>query len=356
VDIANAVYQALKGHDPKIEFWFPHIGLGGTRTIADRQRPLRWSWDHDYLDKALGLVDGWDRVMTDWGVVDYTAVGAAEGVANPDLIATWTPNWGVNTSDALEMIRAHSGPTKPVRQGWIEWYAVDVNLTRFSSYTPEQVAAFEMASLFFIALAGGGPVFGWQKEGGYSGGFQHYFGWFQKTAIPGGANPQTGALYPAGHAVKAVHDLLPVGVNIWPVDTGDPRVFGIATPDITAIVNCGSGTWADTVEGQQIALAPYTWVFAPAQPPQPPDPGPLPAPEAFGGVACRLVLTWSAVEGAAAYEISVSGKPIKRVPGTQTETVIAKVAAHTTLKFGVRAVDANGELGTEAVIFRTTMD
>jgi hypothetical protein len=358
VDIYNAVYQAVKSKYPTVELFGPHLGLGGSasgtsHTVTDHQRPLQWAWDRDFFTGWLQRADGWDRIMLDWGPIDYGANGAAEGVGNPDLVATWIANWRLICSDAYEMMAPYIDATHLNKLGFIEFYGLDVNLNRWNIWTVQQKAAFTLASLINVALGGAGPVFGWQKEGGYdtTAGFQDWFGWFRKTAIAGGPNPQTGTTYPEGDAVKLIHDLLPPGTPLFEVTTNDPRVYGVATPTQTLVVNLNSTNWSDTVEGQQVTLAPYAWTSVAYVPPPPPVV--LTAPTGLVGTAGRMFLSWDPVEGANHYNIFVSGRIVKSV--TETSAVIVNVAPNTTLKFGVRAVAADGTFGPISEIYRKTM-
>lgn len=273
VDSYNAIRSAIKSWKPSFPFDGPHIGLGGTANVTDRARPLKWPWDHDFLDGWMQRVDGWDiEVLLDYANTDYAAATAAQGMGNPDLQALWVDNWRQIGADFMALVQAHAGPTKPARYGFIEHYSLEVNLDHWNLYSDAQKASFQFATLCVMALAGCGSVFDWQPEGASSGStFQDYFGLFNKTAI-GTASSETGKPTAKGLAVKTFHDLVRPGTPVYPVATGNPRVYGIATDQKTAVVNLQKTAWSDTVEGQQITLAPYTIAIITALPVAPPPP------------------------------------------------------------------------------------
>lgn len=261
VDSYNAIRQAVKSWDPTLPMFGPHLALGGTRTISDRQRPLQWAWDRDFLTGWMSRVDGWDGVFLDWASIDMNASGAAEGTGNPDLVATWIANWRQVCSDFFALPGFGAG--KPKRLGFIEHYSLEVNLPRWNLYTDAQKAAFQFACLCQLALGGAAEVFDWQPEGSNSGTtFQDYFGLFNKTAI-GSASTETGKPNAKGQAVKAFHDLVPPGATIYDVQTGDPRVYGVATDSQTALVNLRSTPYVTDVEGASVTISPYAYVIAP---------------------------------------------------------------------------------------------
>jgi hypothetical protein len=83
VDSYNAIRQAVKSKYPSMPMFGPHLALGGTQTLADRNRPLQWAWDRDFLSGWMQRVDGWDGVYLDWATVDMNAPDAAHG-KHPD--------------------------------------------------------------------------------------------------------------------------------------------------------------------------------------------------------------------------------------------------------------------------------
>lgn len=267
VDSYNAIRYAIKSWRPDFHFDGPHIGLGGTANVNDRARPLSWSWDKDFLNGWMQRVDGWDtEVLLDYANTDYAATTAAQGMGNPDLQATWVSNWGQIGRDFMAMVAPYVGPSKPAAFGFIEHYSLEVNLDHWNLYTDQQKASFQFATLAQMALSGCGSVFDWQPEGASSGStFQDYFGLFNKTAV-GSANANTGKPTAKGLAVKAFHDMVQPGGNIYNVTTGDPRVYGIATGAKTAIINLNKTAWTDKVEGSDLTVQPYSYSIVPAAP------------------------------------------------------------------------------------------
>lgn len=263
VDIYNAIYDAVKSYDPQVQVLGPHLALGGTREIAKRQRPLQWDWDHDYFDGWLQRAIGWDQIMLDWATVDMNADRADEGLRNPDLIATWIGNWKLILDDAYEMMSPYIGANKKNQVGFVEYYPTYVNLSKWNDFTENQKAAFEVGTLFQMILGGCYDAFKWQPEGGWdpaNGGFNDTFAWFRKTAHNENRNdPLSGSPFATGNAVKWVHDAIPLGADVYPVTTDDPRVYGVATDTATLLVNLNSARISAQVEGQAIPMDPYTY-------------------------------------------------------------------------------------------------
>jgi hypothetical protein len=262
VDMYSAVYEAVKAYDPSLEVWGPHQALGGTQTVADHNRPLKWPWDVDFLKGWMERVPGWDRVM-----LDYATANGTQSLGDCEQMALWVSNWATLIDDFWSLAQPYFGPSKPERLGFIEVYPLTWKTASWAAYTPEQKAAFWLAMLFQQALGGVGPTFCWQPEGAYENGqWADYFGWFTKTAVTG-QKDLTGRPTAAGKAMQWLHDLLPVGTPLYPVKTGNPRVYGVATDTLTLLVNLSNQTWADTVEEQAQALPPYSYTAVPAAKP-----------------------------------------------------------------------------------------
>lgn len=270
VDSYTAIYEAFKSWDPTFPFFGPHLALGGTQTLADRNRPLKWPWDVNFLIGWMQRVPGWDGVLLDYATTDMNAPDAAHGKGNPDLMATWISNWGLICSDFWELAEPYFGPNKARKLGFIEHYSMEVNLQNWVLYTDAQKASFQFACLCELALGGVSDVFDWQPEGSASGTtFQDFFGIFNKTATSP-ASSDTGKPNAKGQAIKVFHDLIPPGTPIFPVQSNDPRVYGIATDTQTAIVNLNSTPFVDTIEGKNTTIPPYALAIVPAIPKSPP--------------------------------------------------------------------------------------
>lgn len=259
VDSYNAIRQAVKNFDPSLPMFGPHLALGGTRNIADRQRPLAWAWDRDFLNGWMQRVDGWDGIFLDWCPTDFGAQGTTEGVGNPPLQATWVPNWLQICNDFWTLAEPYFGPNKARHLGFIEHYSLEVFLDHWILYTDNQKASFQFATMCMLALGGAAEVFDWQPEGGSDGlEFQDFFGLFNKTALASGlSSPDTGKPIAKGMAVKAFHDLVPVGTTVYPIDTGNPRVFGLATDSAVLLANLNASSWTTEVDGLTVVIDPY---------------------------------------------------------------------------------------------------
>jgi hypothetical protein len=257
VDSYTAIYEAFRAWDPTIPVFGPHLALGGTQTLADRNRPLQWAWDKDFLVGWMSRVPGWDGVFLDYANTDMNAPDAAHGLGNPQLQATWVPNWLQICNDFWALGAPYFGPNKAKRLGFIEHYSLEVNLQHWNLYTDAQKASFQYATLMQLALGGAAEVFDWQPEGSADGStFQDYFGLFNKTAVSP-ASADTGKPNAKGLAVKAFHDAVAPGSNIYPVNTGNQRVFGLATDDAVLLANLNDTTWSDSLDGKTVSVNPY---------------------------------------------------------------------------------------------------
>lgn len=262
VDIYNALEDGLGSEHPDVALWGPHWAAGGTRNLADRLRPMRWAWDRDFVLGWIARARRWDRFSFDWSPMDYGAQGPTEGVGNLPLAVTFIAGWRTLCEDLLAELPGTVD--KPKRIAAIESYALDVNLSRWPAYSDQVQAACAAATGVCQMRGGLEESCWWQFEGGWvaPSTFQNVWSLIRKTGRPDAA---AGTPYPAFDALMWLHDEVDPGEETFPVETGDPRVYGLATRRRVLLVNLNQNGWSSsTAKRKPVALDAYSWGSFPA--------------------------------------------------------------------------------------------
>lgn len=223
-DMYNAVYDALKSVNPKIQVGGPYLVIGGT---ADPIEP-----------RNMAVLDYWNRHKhgADFFVIDKSLIAYADKTPYTlDQKLSYTHTF----EDVVRQVKAISN--LPV------WYAEYY----ISCPPPNSMPATDVLNasvLRHMVLAGTSVALMWQPmESG-----NQLQGLVTDCRVPGG-----GQATPFYHAFSIISNDFGRGTRICPATVSSPDVEVLASPTRTLLIN-DSGRPVDVdMDGRKVALSPY---------------------------------------------------------------------------------------------------